>query len=99
MDTSYVFIKNNSEVEKKNSENSLNYSDNINQGFKLIDEIAKREKIFIGSPYKKDKQFKKLSFKEILKNVNKLNKDARRKFKLKMPKRKSRREENKLFSK
>lgn len=92
METSFVFIRDGSEEEKKNLA-EVNSAHHLNKGFRLIDEIAKREKLFINTPRIRDKQFKKLSFKEILMNVNKLNKDARKKFKLKLPKRKIKRDE------
>ncbi len=92
-DTSYVLIKNTIEEEKK-SVYHMNYpSSNLKQGFRLLEEITKREKLFISSPYIKDRLFKKLSFKEILVNIKKLNKESSRRLKLKMHRRKSRREE------
>lgn len=92
METSYVFIRKSFDEEKKNAEEIL-YSEKLNKRFELVDEIAKREKLFMNLPCKKDNQIKKLSFKEILVNINKLNKEARKRFKLKLPRRKTKRDD------
>lgn len=87
METSYVIIKEIEEDKNDLEEGKLN--DDLNKGFKFMEEIVKREKLFLSASNKRDKQFKRLNFKEILNNINKLNREAKKKFKLKLHKRKS----------
>jgi hypothetical protein len=51
--------------------------------FNLIEEIPRREKIFISSQNLKSKTIKKLNFKDLLLNINNVHKDIRRKLRLK----------------
>jgi hypothetical protein len=94
IENSYVFIKNkNMYKDRENMDFKLKTLDVPIKVFNLLDEIAQREKLFFAVGNKKEKILKKHSFRDILLNTNKLYNDSKRRFKLKILKRKILKEE------